>query len=245
MLKVNNNANVTIREIEYFIRIRDKNASLAELLDLLKEGLTAFKPNSKPGKHGTDNPVRDFIQANIERSVVIRENTHVYFLNYKEKEDSLDIGFTILVLTNYSVYASLRQELDMLVKDSIAGYFEDLLERHIPVTVTVNSNDNEIITLTDSVTVSEKSLRTKRARLTQIIALAALVISLVFASIYTFTFIDKKHQAENMKLKEDYIDVMLEKKIIEAVKDQKFTVNLYKIADTAGSTKNAKPERKK
>jgi len=244
MPRANNNAAITIREIEYAIRIKDKESSFAEMLDILREELTAFRRTNRTNRPGTDSTIRDFIQTNIERSIVLRENTRVYFLNYKEKEGSLRIAFTLLIITNYINYASLRQALDSHIKDSIAAYFEELLERHIPVNVTVQSTDNEIVTLDENDAHSKQSHRPKRDILTRILALSALVISLVIGSIFTYKAFNTNHEAENAKLKEDYINALLEKKIIEAVKDQKFTINLYKIADTVGNPRSTTPEPK-
>lgn len=242
MPRVKNNATVTIREIEYSIRIKDKDSSFVEMLDILREELTAFRHANRPLRTGTDNTIRDFIQTNIERSIVLRENTRVYFLNYKEKEGSLRIGFTLLIITNYINYASLRQALDSHIKDSIAAYFEELLERHIPVNVTVQSADNEVVTLDENDTHSKPSSRPKRDILTRILALSALLISLFIGSIFTYKALSTNHESENARLKEEYINALLEKKIIEAVKDQKFTINLYKIADTVGTAKKSNPE---
>jgi hypothetical protein len=244
MPRVNNNSAVTIREIEYSIRIKDRDSSFAEMLDILKNELTAFRHSNRYSKPGKDNTISDFIQTNIERSIVLRENTRVYFLNYKEKEGSLRITFTLLIITNYINYASLRQALDSHIKDSIVAYFEDLLERHMPVNVTVQSNDNEIVTLTEADTNPKRTIRPKRDFLTRTIAIAALVISLAFSGVYAYKAFTTKHEAENVQLKEDYIDALLEKKIIEAVKDQKFTINLYKIADTVGNPSSPTPVKK-
>ena len=238
MLRANNNTSVTIREIEFSIRIKDKDSSFTDLLDLLKDELTVFRNNARPGRKGTENPVRDFIQTNIERSIIVRENTRVYFLNYKEKEGSLRITFTLLVVTGFINYASLRQSLDSLIKDTIAEYFEELLERHIPVSVTVQSNDNEVVTMSDSVNSISKSKRPKSDRLTRLAAITALVISLVIGGLYLFNILNKKHKVENIIIKENYIDSLLEARINQAVKDQKFTINLYKIADTLNAEKS-------
>ena len=238
MLRANNNTSVTIREIEFSIRIKDKDSSFTEILELLKDELTVFRNNARPGRTGTENPVRDFIQTNIERSIIIRENTRVYFLNYKEKEGSLRITFTLLVVTGFINYASLRQSLDSLIKDTIADYFEELLERHIPVSVTVQSNDNEVVTLSDSVNSTSKSKRPKHDWLTRSAALAALVISMVIGGLYLFNTLNSKQKVENVIIKENYIDSLLEARINEAVKDQKFTINLYKIADTLSAEKS-------
>lgn len=241
MPRVNNNSAVTIREIEYSIRIKDRDSSFAEMLDILRSELTSFRPSGRILNTGKDDTIRNFIQTNIERSIVLRENTRVYFLNYKEKEGSLRITFTLLIITNYINYASLRQALDSHIKDSIVAYFEDLLERHMPVSVTVQSNDNEIVTLSETETNAKRTQKPKREFLTRTIAVAALVISLAFSGVYAYKSFTTKHEAENAQLKEDYINALLEKKIIEAVKDQKFTINLYKIADTAGSAQKPAP----
>jgi hypothetical protein len=241
MPRVNNNAAVTIREIEYSIRIKDRDSSFAEMLDILRSELTSFRPSGRILKTGKDDTIRDFIQTNIERNIVLRENTRVYFLNYKEKEGSLRITFTLLIITNYINYPSLRQALDSHIKDSIVAYFEELLERHMPVSVTVQSTDHEIATLSETETNAKRPKGSKSDFFTRTIALAALVISLAFAGVYAYKSFTTKHETENAQLKEDYINALLEKKIIEAVKDQKFTINLYKIADTAGTAKNPAP----
>lgn len=243
-LKVNNNSAVTIREIEYAIRITDKDSSFLELLGTLRDELTQFRNHTGHSRLRSENAIRDFIKNNIERSIIIRENTRVYFLDYKEKEGSLRIGFTLLVITDYIKYASLRQQLDTLVKDNIAEYFEEILERHMPVSITIQSTDNEIATFADSSSELKPPQRTRRDIVTRSIAIIAFIFSLLLASV--FVYFNTNLRTENDKLNEDYIDMVLEKKIIEAVKDQKFTIKLYKIADTLGSSskKPADPQAK-
>lgn len=242
MLRISGLSAITIREIDYAIRIRDKDSSFSDIIDILKDELTAFRSNSRSDRQKNQNTIHDFIQTNIERSIVLRENTRVYFLNYREREGSLRIEFTLLIVTSYINYASLRQELDSHIKESLAGYFEELLERHIPVNVTVQSNDTEIVTLSNAEPPKRKSFSAKPELLTRLLSIAALVISLGLAGLFAFKTFYPAHQTENSKLKEDYIDALLEKKILEAVKDQKFTINLYKIADTAGTTPQTIPK---
>ena len=232
-LHVNNNAAVTVREMEFSIRLRDKNSSFAEMLGILREELTPFSKVARHNLTGTGNATRDFIQTNIERTIAIRENTRIYFLDYREKEGSQRISFKILIITKYIHYASLRQELDSLVQDTIADYFEELIERYVPVGITVEAIDNEIVTLTESGREVITSRFPKHDALTWLIAIIALVISLTL-SFFIFTY--SRLKTENIKLKEDYIDMVLEKKIEKAVKDQEFTVKLYRIDDTLGSS---------
>jgi hypothetical protein len=73
----------------------------------------------------------------------------------------------------------------------------------------------------------------------------ALAISLLLGGAFGYKLLYTNTQDENAKLKEEYINLLLEKKIIEAVKDQKFTINLYKIADTTGTAKNTTQEKVK
>lgn len=245
MLRNINNTSLTIREIAYSIRIRDKESSFSELRDLLKGELTKFSESTRRIRNENGNPIQEFLKANIERGIIRGDNTQIYFINYREKEGSLRIEFTLLIITNYINFAPTRQALDYLVKDSIADYFEEILERHIPVTITVQANDKEIANFADSVPGMKQSQRPKRDLLTRSIAIAALVISMGLGGAFIFKMLNTNAQEENAKLKEDYINLLLEKKIIEAVKDQKFTINLYKIADTTGSAKNTKQETTK
>ncbi len=235
-LRFTNNAAVTIREIEYSIRITDKNSSFIEILGILKDELTQFRNHTGNIRPGSNNTIYDFIKNNIDRSIIIRENTRVYFLDYKETEGSLRIGFTLLVITDYIKFASLRQLVDSIVKDNIVDYFEELLERHIPVSITVQATDTEIITLDNPSLESTRPRRNWRDIVTRSIAILAFIFSLLLASV--FVYFNTNLRTENDKLKEDYIDMVLEKKIMEAVKDQKFTIKLYKIADTLGSSSN-------
>ncbi|MDO9257655.1 MAG: hypothetical protein Q7U54_19215 [Bacteroidales bacterium] len=238
MLRTNNKTSLTIREIEYSIRIRDKETSFTELRDLLRSELTKFSANSGRIRHEASNPIQEFLRSNIERSIIKGDSTQIYFINYREKEGSLRIVFTLLVITDNINFAPTRQALDYLVKDTIVDYFEEILERHIPVNISVQANDKEIANFADSATSTKHSQRPGRDFLTRAFAIVALAISMGLGGAFAYKMLNSNTQNENAKLKEDYINLLLEKKIIEAVKDQKFTINLYKIADTTGSNHN-------
>lgn len=246
MLRTEKNTSVTIREIAYSIRIRDKETSFTELRDLLRSELTKFSENSRRIRHESANPIQEFLRSNIERGIIKRENTQIYFLNYREKEGSLRIEFTLLVITNNINFAPTRQALDYLIKDSIVDYFEEILERHIPVNISVEAFDKEIVSMADSAAGAKRSPRPKMDLLTRTAAIMALILSLALGGAFAYRMLYTNPQKENAKLREEYIDLLLEKKIIEAVKDQKFTINLYKIADTAGTSQNppAQPKTK-
>lgn len=133
---------LTFREIEYTIQIQDKNSGFHELNDLLCSELTRFEDSrKKSGRH--ENPIRDFLKTSIERSIVIRDNTKVYFVDYQES-GSFTIKFKVILIIRYINYGTVRQALDYLVKDTIGNYFEELLKRHIPVNITIHAIDNEL-----------------------------------------------------------------------------------------------------
>ncbi len=245
MLRINDTTALTVREIEYSIRIRDKDKSFSELRDLLRSELTRFDENVRRNRPDAENPIRDFLRINIERSILIRENTRIYFLNYKEKEGSFLIEFTLLVITSYINFGPIRQSLDYLVKDTIADYFEEILERHIPVSITVQANDKEVVTIPASQPSEVQPLQRKYDPVTRVLAILALAISLCISGIFGYKMISGKVRKENAKLKEDYINLEIEKKISEAVKDQKFNITIYKAADTAGSNKKSDTASKK
>ncbi len=247
MLRITDKASLTIREIEYSIRIKDRDSSFEELRDLLRSELTKYGERNKRIRQESANPIQEFLRSNIERSIITRENTQIYFINYREKEGSLRVEFTLLVITSGVNYAPTRQALDYLIKDTIVDYFEEILERHIYVNITVEATDREIVNFADSVAgKKDHAQQPRRDLLTRTVAIAALVIAITLGAAFIYRTINTNSQKENAKLKEEYIDLLLEKKIIEAVKDQKFTINLYKIADTAGMSHNppAQPKSK-
>jgi len=243
MLRVKKKAATTIREIEYSIRIRDKESSFTEMRDILKSELSRF--SNRRSQKDDVNPIQAFLQSSIERSIISRDNTQIYFLNYKEREGSLRIEFTLLVVTNTNNFTATRQELEYLIKDSVVDYFEEVLERHISVSITVHANDKEIASFAEPAADGKLSQRPRRDVFTRTIAIIALAISLVLGGAFGYKLLYNNTQTESAKLREQYIDLLLEKKIMEAVKDQKFTINLYKIADTTGSAKNVIPEKVK
>jgi cell division ATPase FtsA len=128
--------------------------------------------------------------------------------------------------------------LDSYIKDSIAGYFEELLERHIPVSVTVQSIDQEVASATETATARRKLQRPKRETLSRILSISALIISLALTGLVVYSIVGKSNIQEKPKIDQSYIDSLLEQKISEAVKDQKFTINLYKMVDTLNVDKS-------
>jgi len=232
MPRINDNAALTVREVEYSIQIRDKDKSHTELRDVLRSELTRFDDNVRRKRLDAENPIREFLRTNIERSILIRENTRIYFLGYKEKEGSLHIEFNLLVITSYINFGPIRQALDYLVKDTIADYFEELLERHFPVSITVQANDKEVFTVTDTYPSEKPAEHPKRDLLSRTLAIIAITFCLVIVGFLCIRAIVRNWQSDNQSLKEKYMNLLIEKKINEAVSNQKFKVILYNPADT-------------
>ncbi|NVO20330.1 MAG: hypothetical protein HXX13_11550 [Bacteroidetes bacterium] len=232
MPRINDNAALTVREIEYSIQIRDKDKSHSELRDVLRSELTRFDDNVRRKRFDTDNPIREFLKTNIERSILIRENTRIYFLGYREKEGSLHIEFNLLVITSYINFGPIRQALDYLVKDTIADYFEELLERHFPVSIAVQANDKEVFTVTDTYPNVKPAEPPKRDMLSRTFAIIAFSLTLCIIGFFAFRAITRNWHQENDTLKEQYLNLLLEKKINEAVANQKFNIIIAAPHDT-------------
>lgn len=240
MPRINDNAALTVREIEYSIQIRDKDKTFTELKEVLRAELTRFDENVRRRRLDGDNPIRDFLKTNIERSILIRENTRIYFLDYREKEGSLFINFNLLVITSYIHFGPIRQALDYLVKDTIADYFEELLERHFPVNITVQALDKEIFTVSDNYPVPKPAESPQKDWFTRTIAILALVVSFGILAFFGIRSISKHWNQGDKDLEEKYMNLLIEKKIDDAVENQKFNIILYP-ADTSRQKQNVTP----
>ena len=236
---------LTIREIEYAIRIKDKDKGFHELHDLLSAELTRFE-DSRLRDRIRENPILNFLQNNIERSIVIRDSTKVYFLNYKE-HGALTIEFKLLVICRYVNYGATRQALDFLIKDTIGDYFEELLERHLPVSVSVQTSDNELYEISDKQQDSNFTKKqNRRDYLPVLLASLALVISL---SAFVFWIFHKFHSQYPQNPPDDYKDkyyeLLIEKRINEAMEMERYNPKFRNEHSATDSVKNSKTEYSK
>jgi len=223
---------LTIREIEYIIRIKDKDKGFRELHDLLAAELTRFDDNRK--KDDTlQNPIRDFLQTNVERSIVIRDNTKVFFLNYREN-GSFTIQFTLVVITRYINYGTTRQALDYLIKDTIGEYFEELLERHLPVSVSVTATDKELFAFPG--TQSEKESGKSRQYsnwVPVLIASLSLLFTIVLLILLIFPNIHPDgNYKENREYRDKYYELLIEKQVNQAIEREKHNSLIMKNPET-------------
>ncbi len=212
---------LTVREIEYSIQIRDKESSFAELRDVLRTELTRYDEHGRPRRQEAENTIQEFIRINIERSILIRENTRIYFLNYKERDGSLKIDFTLLVITSYVNFGPIRQALDNLVKDTIAAYFEELLERHFAVSITVLANDKEVFTVLDNYPSDKILARSRKDNLSRVLSALALIFSLAIILFFTLRTLDIRIRKDRPLKNQESIEMLIDKKINEAAEVQK------------------------
>jgi hypothetical protein len=217
---------LTIREIEYTILIKDKDKGFHELNEILRSELTRFDVSRE--KHGGyENPIRDFLKTNIDRSIVIRDSTRVYFLNYQER-GSLTIQFTLLILTRYINYGATRQAVDYLIKDTIGNYFEELLERHLPVSVSVHSSDNELYEIPGKHNISDARPKLRRDYLPLVLSAFALVCTLSLGFIWVFL----KNEPAKVNTpvdgqKDKYLELLIDNKINEALQKKGLKITEY------------------
>ena len=215
---------LTIREIEFSILIKDKDKEFHELGNLLRSELTRFDDRrNKDG--GAENPIRDFLKTNIDRSIIIRDSTRVYFLNYQE-HGSFTIQFTLLILTRYINYGTTRQALDYLIKDTIGNYFEELLERHLPVSISVHSVDNELYEIPGSQDLNYNKPRPKRDLLPLLMASLALLFTVSLSVIW---FFQQSRAGEILNpsnsYKDKYLELLIDKQVNEALQKEKLNFN--------------------
>ena len=220
------NDDLTIREIEFSILIKDKDKGFHELGDILRSELTRFEDRRNKNS-SSENPIRDFLKTNIDRSIIIRDSTKVYFLNYQE-HGSFSIQFTLLIITRYINYGTTRQALDYLVKDTIGNYFEELLERHIPVSVSVHSTDAELYEIPATHDINYTKNRTQHDLLPIVLASLALLFTMALGLIW---YLPKNQPAQINQPVNDYRDkyfeLLIEKEINDAFDKEKLNFIMY------------------
>lgn len=243
MTKSKHNDALTIREIEFSILIKDKDKGFHELGDILRSEITRFE-DRRNRENSFENPIRDFLKTNIDRSIVIRDSTKVYFLDYKE-HGSFTIQFTLLILTRYINYGSTRQALDYLIKDTIGNYFEELLERHLPVSVSVHSADNELYEIPGDQDINYNKRRSKRDFLPVLLASLALLCTIALGLVW---FYHGNEPAEINKTSngyhDKYLEMLIDKQIDEALKEEKLNFDEYKNLES-DSVQNMNTQPKK
>ena len=241
MANRNNSEDLTIREIEYSILIKDKDRGLHDVQDILRCELTRFEDTRKKNEK-SESPIYEFLKSNIERSIVIRDSTRVYFLDYHEKGD-ITIQFKLLVITRYINYGSTRQALDYLIKDTIGDYFEELLERHLPASVSVHSADTELYDISANYQEMNYSKpRVKHDYLSIILASLALFFTLTIGLIWVT---QRNSATGHIKPVDDYRDkyfeMLIDKQINEALAKEKLNIILYKkLLNAADSVQDLK-----
>ncbi len=239
------NEAITIREIEFSIQIKDKDKGFHELGDILRSELTRFEDRHKDDT-AIENPIHDFLKTNIDRSIVIRDSTRVYFLNYME-QGSFSIQFTLLVITHYINYGSTRQALDYLIKDTIGNYFEELLERHLPVNVSVHSVDKELYEIPGNQDISFSTQRPARNVLPVVMASLALLFSLAIGFIWYFQWNISNGMIKSPDNYQDkYLELLIDKQIDEAIEKGKIkSIDFDELKVVADSVRNGGIEKGK
>lgn len=231
---------LTIREITYTIRMKDKDKGFGELHEILVAELTRFEDTRRKNEKPYD-AIYEFLKTNIERSIVVRDKTHVYFLDY-QNHPGFTIDFKLLVVAPYVHYGSIRQALDYLIKDTIGDYFEELLERHLPASVSVHSADNELYDIPGK----RRKLRTGYAdTLHSALPLILATLALFFTLLLGMAWFLTRSPATDLNGPSDanqdkYLQMLIEEKVNRAVQKVKADAglhqNLREQADTLHNT---------
>ena len=234
---------LVFREIEFTIQIQDKDSGFHELRELLCAELTRFE-DTRSRTEKFENPIHEFLKTNIERSIVIRDSTRMYFAGYQEK-GSFTIQFTVILITGYLNFGTIRQALDYLVKDTIGNYFEELLERHIPVNITIQATDKQHY----DIPVHGLESKTDRSRLYGIF-IPVILSSLAFIGTLFIGFILLYRTSQTGAVsksadeyREMYLELLIEKQLEDVYEKEKYK-NLIRKTIQSGydTTKNSKSE---
>jgi len=232
------NDTITIREIEYTIRLTNKESSTHDLYELLRIELTRFEDTRKK-VDTTANPIRDFLKANIENSVEFITNTRVYFINYSER-DSFSLVFTLLLIAE-SPYCESLQAIDYFIKNTICGYFEEILERHLHTSISVYESANNSIISFDGKHRNPGTFNPSyRDFLTIILSTLALLLSMGLGLISMFQReTEQEIKKPNVEFRYQYLDSIIEKKIEQSLEDKKDIIQIRRQAES-DSTQGAK-----
>jgi hypothetical protein len=242
MAESEHNDTITIREIEYSIRLTNKESRAYDLCELLRLELTRFEDSTK--KAVSENPIRDFLKTNIEHGIEFSDNTKVYLLNYTE-EGSLSLIFTMLLIAD-SNYGDAIQAIDSFIKNTISGYFEEILERHLPVSISVYESGNNSVFNTERKAVKPGSIITsRRDYLAIILSTLAVLIAVGLSLVW---IIQKKPNPEfkNDKIEYQfkYLDSIIENKIKQSLEDKNYDIQIQKRSES-DSIQNAKSMKNK
>lgn len=227
-----------VREIDFVIQIRDKDSGYSELREILITQLTRFE-NSRRKSYVHFNPIFDFLKINIEKSVALHDNTNVFISNYREKKDSFDIEFSVVIIAPFLYFGSIRQAMDKLIKVSIADYFEELLEQHFPVNISVHSNDKTLAEpnaeMKNSVpTLSETASASKSGSLLSVILSSlALLISLLVLMFSIINYMKLENFKKELEWKDKYYEILIDKKLNDRFNADQ---NVLKISSTGDTT---------
>jgi hypothetical protein len=225
------NDTITIREIEYTIRLMNKERSAHDLYELLRIELTRFE-DTRRNVETTANPIRDFLKANIENSIEFFTNTRVYFLNYSE-QGSLSVIFTLLLITE-SPYSESLQAIDYFIKNTICGYFEEILERHVHVSISVYESANNSVISFDRKHRNPGTFNPSyRDFLTIILSTLALLLSLGLGLIsMSQRETEPEIKKPNVEFRYQYLDSIIEKKIEQSLEDKKDIIQIRRQAES-------------
>ena len=242
MAESEHNDTITIREIEYTIRLTNKETRSQDLCELLRLELIRFDDSTK--KAVSENPIRDFLKTNIEHSIEFSDNTKVYLLNYTE-EGSLSLIFTMLLIAD-SNYGNALQAIDYFIKNTIGGYFEEILERHLPVSISVHESGNKSVINTGKKPGKTESIAPfHRDYLTIILSTLAIMIALGFGMISLFQKKpDPEFKNDTIEYQFKYLDSIIENKIKQSLEEKNYTIQIQKRSES-DSIQNAKSMKNK
>ena len=136
----------------------------------------------------------------------------------------------------------MRRALDYLLKDTIGDYFEELIERHMPVSITIESADNELYQIPGSnLEYKSEHQPAQRDWLPLFIASIALLIAISIGMIGFYRMSNPPDQNKTSNdYRDKYFELLIEKNIQQALAKEKtdflFQNRINSLQDTVKGT---------
>ncbi len=223
------------KQIDCSFKIKSyDNLSPFEIRKVIISRLNRYNNGDRDIEFEKQNPIEQFIKISIADSIGFRTNAKVYIIDYKEREGSFIVDFSILIVSSFITYGSIRQSLDYFM-NGIAEYFE----RTLGVNSSSVSFEFNEVSVFDSANRNSSKISTFSTGFYRIAPILSLLITLFVAILFTYYVTRKDMQASDQNSSKN-IESIIQQKINEAINQKKLDFifqNIKLIRDTAQNEK--------
>jgi len=205
------------------------NISPFKIRDTIVSRLRRYNNDKRNIEFERENAIEQFIKTTIANSIGFRADSKIYIIDYKEREGSFIIDFSVLIVSSFIAYGSIRQSLDYFMKE-VSEYFERTLGEN---SYNVSFDFNEI-TVFDSTRRSSSSISMFGSTVYKLAPMLSLFLTLIVAGLFTFYVTRKDAQASDQNSPKN-MEFIIQQKINDAINQKKLDFifqNIKLINDT-------------